>query len=126
MRKNRKYTAEEKLKYVKMYLEEGVSKKQIARELNMSTSNIRRWISNYEEHGAEYFNTEHRGQGTKGKGKGNIFSALHTSKKLSKEERLELENLKLRIENERLKKGYMVKGVGANKEFVTISDANMK
>ena len=32
MRKNRKYTAEEKLKYVKMYLEEGVSKKQIARE----------------------------------------------------------------------------------------------
>ena len=60
MRKNRKYTAEEKLKYVKMYLEEGVSKKQIARDLNMSTCNIRRWISNYEEHGAEYFNTEQK------------------------------------------------------------------
>ena len=55
-----------------------------------------------------------------------FFSALHTSKKLNKEERLELENLKLRIENERLKKGYVVKGVGANKEFVTILDANMK
>ena len=40
--------------------------------------------------------------------------------------RKNLENLKLRIENERLKKGYLVKGVGANKEFVTISDANMK
>ena len=92
---------EEKLKYVKMYLEEGVSKKQIARELNMSTSNIRRWISNYEEHGAEYFNTEHRGQGTKGKGKGNIFSALHTSKKLSKEEKRE-QRRQRRIRNQRI------------------------
>lgn len=30
------------------------------------------------------------------------------------------------IEFERLKKGYAVKGAGAEKEFVTISDANMK
>ena len=52
--------------------------------------------------------------------------ALHTSKSLSREERLDLENLKLRIENERLKKGYMVKGVGARKEFVTTLDANTK
>lgn len=124
MRKNRQYTAEEKIKYVKMHLEEGVSKKQIARELDMTPCNIRRWIKNYQEHGAEYFNSEHRGKRTKGKG--NPFAALQNSKKLSKEERLELENLKLRIENERLKKGYMVKGVGANKEFVTILDANMK
>jgi hypothetical protein len=51
---------------------------------------------------------------------------LHTSKSLSREERLELENLKLRIENERLKKGYMVKGVGVSKEFVTTLDANTK
>ena len=124
MRKNRQYTAEEKIKYVKKHLEGGVSKRQIAQELNMPKSNIQRWIRNYEEHGAEYFHTEHRGKGTNGKG--NVFSALHTSKKLNKEERLELENLKLRIENERLKKRYLVKGVGANKEFVTISDANMK
>ena len=77
MRKNRQYTAEEKIKYVKKHLEEGVSKRQIAQELNMPKSNIQRWIRNYEEHGVEYFRTEHRGKGTKGKG--NVFSALHTS-----------------------------------------------
>ena len=66
-------------------------------------------------------NEEHRG-----KGGGNPFAALHTSKSLSREERLELENLKLRIENERLKKGYIVKGVGANKEYVTTLDVNTK
>jgi hypothetical protein len=32
----------------------------------------------------------------------------------------------LKIENERLKKGYTVKGVGADKEFVIISEKNMK
>ena len=74
MRKNRQYTAEEKIKYVKKHLEEGVSKRQIAQELNMPKSNIQRWIRNYEEHGAEYFHTEHRGKGTKGKG--NVFSAF--------------------------------------------------
>ena len=33
---------------------------------------------------------------------------------------------KLQIENERLKKGYTVKGVGAGKEFVTLSEMNSK
>ena len=31
----------------------------------------------------------------------------------SREEKLEYENMKLRIENERLKKGYLVKGDGS-------------
>ena len=33
---------------------------------------------------------------------------------------------KLEIENERLKKGYQVKGVGATKEFVTGRGKNLK
>ena len=33
---------------------------------------------------------------------------------------------KLEIENERLKKGYLVKGVGAAKEFVTGKEKNSK
>ena len=61
-----------------------------------------------------------------GRGKGNPYAALHTSKSLTEVERLKLENMKLKIENERLKKGYLVKGVGANKEFVTTSEKNMK
>ena len=45
---------------------------------------------------------------------------------MSETERLKLEIAKLRVENERLKKGYVVKGVGVSKEFVTIKDVNMK
>lgn len=34
--------------------------------------------------------------------------------------------MKLEIENERLKKGYIVKGGGDQKEYVTTLDKNMK
>ena len=102
-------------------LEEHFSQREVCREYNLVRKTFQDWIRNYQDYGSEYFYTEHRG-----KGGGNPFAALHTSKSLSREERLELENLKLRIENERLKKGYMVKGVGASKEYVTTLDANTK
>jgi len=57
---------------------------------------------------------------------GNKFAALHTSKSLSVEERQRLIIEKQQIEIERLKKGYIVKGVGAGKEFVTLKDLNTK
>jgi len=41
-------------------------------------------------------------------------------------EELQKENLKLVIENERLKKGYITKGVGAKKVFVSINNKNFK
>jgi transposase-like protein len=121
MRQNRKYSAEFKINCVKKVLEEHVSQNEICREYGIVRRNIQRWIRDYQEFGVEYFYEEHRGNHG-----GNPFAALHTSKSLSREERLELENLKLKIENERLKKGYMVKGVGANKEYVTTLDANTK
>ncbi len=121
MRQNRKYSAEFKINCVKKVLEEHVSENEICREYSIVRRNIQRWIRDYQEFGVEYFYEEHRGNHG-----GNPFAALHISKSLSREERLELENLKLRIENERLKKGYMVKGVGANKEYVTTLDANTK
>ena len=57
---------------------------------------------------------------------GNRFSALHTSKSLTEVDRLKLIVMKQEIEIERLKKGYIVKGVGASKEFVTSRDLNSK
>ena len=57
---------------------------------------------------------------------GNKFAALHVSKNLSEIERLRLMVAKLEIENERLKKGYWVEGVGANKVFITESGKSMK
>ena len=57
---------------------------------------------------------------------GNHFAALHASKNLSELDRLRLMVAKLEIENERLKKGYWVEGVGASKVFVTGQDKNTK
>ena len=114
--KNRKYPYEFKLKAVETYLNEHRSFRSVAAELNIAETRVRAWVKLYNERLLE----------TGRKRPGNPFSALHTSKSLSKEERLELENLKLRIENERLKKGYLVKGGGVNKEYVTISDANTR
>ena len=120
---NRKYTPEFKIQCIKDVLEGKKSQIEVCQENGMTRTNLIRWIRNYREHGEEYFYEEHRG---KGSGTGNPYAALHRKKNLSELERLELENLKLRIENERLKKGYLVKGVGANKEFVTFKDKNMK
>ncbi len=116
--KNKKYSFEEKLEIIRMNNEQHLSSRDISKITGISNGNISRWILQYSSEGIDGLKPKTR--------KGNIFSALHTSKSLSKEERLELENLKLRIENERLKKGYMVKGGGADKEYVSIFDANMK
>ena len=121
MGKQRKYTPEFKIQCVKEVLEGKKSEWKIAKEYEISRSSIQQWIEHYQIHGEEYFYEEHRGRNS-----GNPYAALHTKKNLSELERLELENLKLRIENERLKKGYMVKGVGASKEFVTFKDKNTK
>ena len=117
--KNRKYTVEEKLSIVNMNLQDHMSIIQIEKETGVNSSLVRKWIAIYIAEGIDGFK-EKIGK------RGNHFSALHTSKSLNKEERLELENMKLKIENERLKKGYLVKGVGADKEFVTTKDLNSK
>ena len=121
MGKHRKYTPEFKIGIVKKVIEEHIGINEIARQNDMDDHVVRNWLKNYQEYSESYFYEEHRGNH-----KGNPYAALHRSKSLSKEERLELENLKLRIENERLKKGYMVKGVGANKEFVFGKEQSMK
>lgn len=115
--KNRKYTYEFKALAMHDYFDNHLSKTEIREKYSISSGTFDVWKRNYEN-------------GTLKDGKihnrGNKFAALHISKSLTKEQRLELENLKLRIENERLKKGYLVKGGGANKEYVSISEENTK
>ena len=112
--KNRKYTYEFKLKVVQDREENHLSQPDLEKKYEAARSVMIRWAKLYGEGLLE----------TGRKRTGNPYSALHTSKSLSKEERLELENLKLKIENERLKKGYLVKGGGVKKEYVSIFDAN--
>ena len=72
---------------------------------------IGKWVKKYIAEGDSSF--VHKGH------PGNPFAALHVSKNLSEVERLRLTVAKLEVENERLKKGYLAKGVGASKEFDT-------
>ena len=115
--KNRKYPYEFKLKVVEDYQNNHLSLRETARKYGIDNERVRDWCKLYNEGILKEGRIHIRG---------NKFAALHTSKKLTKEQRLELENLKLRIENERLKKGYLVKGGGANKEYVSISEKNTK
>ena len=115
--KNKKYDYEFKLSVVKDRINNHLSWSELEKKYGVVKSVVDRWEKLYNEGLLETVIAHKRG---------NPFAALHISKSLSKEERLELENLKLRIENERLKKGYTVKGGGVNKEYVSILDVNTK
>ena len=117
--KRRVWTKEQKLEIIGKHLNEHVSVRTLEKEYKADRSMICHWLRDYGNYGEEAFNSKsHR--------KGNPFAALHTSKTLTETERLRLQLAKLEIENERLKKGYRVKGVGANKEYVSLKDVNMK
>ena len=116
---NREWTDEERLKYVNLCEDEHFSYRSVAKKEGIPQGTLWNWIRRYREGGEDALNPEKLRSG-------NRFSALHTSKSLSEEERLKLLVEKLQIENERLKKGYMVKGVGADKEFVTLKDLNTR
>ncbi len=80
------------------------------------------WMRKYRENGIDGLISK-TGKSPK---PGNGLKGLHVKKNKTREEELELENLKLKIEVARLKKGYQVKGVGSKKEYVTIKDSNTK
>lgn len=66
---------------------------------------IRRWVKTYIENGQEALENK--------KKPGNPLSKYLRKKNLTDIEKLQYENMKLRIENERLKKGYLVEGDGS-------------
>lgn len=117
--KNRQWTNEERLKYVLMCEEDHIPVRTLARDSGVPRGTLEKWIKRYRTGGIDALNPEKLHPG-------NRFSALHTSNSLSENERLVLMVEKLQIENERLKKGYTVKGVGADKEFVITKDLNSK
>ena len=116
---NRHWSDEERLKYVLMCEEDHLAVLTVAKRHNLPEGTLRGWIRRYREGGIEALNPKKLHTG-------NHFAALHTSKNLTEHERLLLLVEKLQIENERLKKGYIVKGVGASKEFVTLKDLNFR
>ena len=106
---HRKFSKEEKMKYVRLHLEEHISLPQIEREYGVGNSLVSSWVKRYVQDGEDALEPRN----------GNPYAALHRSKNLSEVERLRLLVAKQEVEIARLKKGYGVEGVGANKEYVT-------
>ena len=102
---NRYWSKEDKLKIVKMIVDEGISMTQISKEKDMSLGMLHKWVNLYLNQGEDALENK--------KKPGNPLTKYSRRKNLSELEKLEYENMRLRIENERLKKGYMMKGDGS-------------
>ena len=116
--KKRVWTAEQKQEIVDKHLKEHISVKKLGKEYGIDHSMVSRWTKEYIAGGASAFEPKPR--------PGNKYAALHRSKNLSELERLRLTVAKQEIEIARLKKGYWVEGVGANRAYVTGQDVNTK
>lgn len=113
--KNKMRTPEEKKAIVLEYNAGDISSREISDKYNISLKLFYEWKRKYNEHGID---------GLKSKtGRSNRRRPIT---KIPIEEELQRKIMKLEIENQRLKKGYVVKGVGAKKEYVTTFDVNMK
>ena len=113
---HRKFSKEEKMKYVRLHLDEHVSLMQIEREYGIRNTLVSEWVRRYLQDGEEALQPRN----------GNPYAALHRSKNLSEVERLRLLVAKQEVEIARLKKGYWVEGVGADREYVTGSGKTTK
>ena len=113
---HRKFSKEEKMKYVRLHLEEHLSVNQIEQEYGIGHALVSSWVKRYLQDGEDALEPRN----------GNPYAALHRSKSLSEVERLRLLVAKQEVEIARLKKGYWVEGVGVNKEYVTGNGKTMK
>ncbi len=104
--KNKYWTAEEKYKIIKPILDYELTSGEVTRRTGINNGMLSIWVRKYKENGME---------GLKNKTKpGNPLAKIYSRNNFkNREEELEYENMKLRIENERLKKGYLVKGDGS-------------
>ena len=100
------WTAEEKYKIIKPILEYELTSGEVTRRTGINNGMLSLWVNKYKSEGIKGLENKRK--------PGNPLSIGRTKTHFnSREEQLEYENMKLRIENERLKKGYLVKGDGS-------------
>ena len=116
--KNKYWSKEEKLKLVKEHVEQHVSTLEITKRENISNGMYNNWLKKYLELGEKGLENK--------KKPGNPLIKYSAKKNLTELEKLEYENMKLRIENERLKKGYLVEGDGQIVVFNGLKNKNLK
>lgn len=103
--KNRYWSKEEKLKIVKDMIENNLGENEAGRKYNISHGMAGKWRRDYLNKGEAALENQ--------KKPGNPLCKYSNKKNLTNIEKLQYENMKLRIENERLKKGYLMEGDGS-------------
>lgn len=107
--KNKCWTKEEKEEIVLYHLNNDIGMNKCAKHFGVSKGQVFKWVTDYRKNGIEGLINK--------KKPGNPLSKFSNKKNLTKEEQLEYENMKLRIENELLKKGFLMKGDGTIVKF---------
>lgn len=108
-------TKKEKFKIIKPIIDGKKSSNQVTKITGISNGLITNWIKAYNEKGIDGLENK--------KKPGNPLASLIHLKSPTYEQQLELENMRLRIENERLKKGYTTEEVDHIKKSL---EKNMK
>lgn len=103
-------TKEEKFKIIEPIIKGEKSQTQVSKDTSINIGLIHSWINKYNDSGLNGLENK--------KKPGNPLSKYSKRKNLTKEEQLEYENMKLKIENEMLKKGYLMKGDGTIVKFM--------
>ena len=111
-------TPEEKEQILLEYYSGNIGRNEICKKYGISITTLKQWRKKYKEDGIE---------GLKSKcGKKKGLNKGRPKNVRTYQEELQLKIMKLEIENARLKKGYLVKGDGAQKEYITILEENTK
>ena len=105
--KNREWSKEQKLEVINYYFD-GHTTKDTCQHYAISRRQLQIWLTRYNEQGIEGLQNKRK--------PGNPLMKYSKRKTLTELEQLEYENMLLRIENERLKKGYTQEDVILAKE----------
>lgn len=116
--KNRYWSTDEKLRIIQRVINGEGSSVYISKDENISNGMLCNWMKVYYEKGVDGLINK--------KKPGNPLAKFQNRKSLTSFEQLQYENMKLKIENERLKKGYLVKGDGQVELLTSSNKKNLK
>ena len=91
--KNKYWSAEEKYKVIEPIIKYEKTSGQVTKETGISNGMLSKWVNNYKNEGMKGLENK--------KKPGNTLIKYSVKKNLTETEKLEYENMKLRIENER-------------------------
>lgn len=101
---NKYWSKEEKYEVIKPLINLERSLSQVAKERSINPGMVHNWYKAFLDNGVDGLNNKTK--------PGNPLAKYQRKLNLSDMEKLEYENMQLKIENERLKKGYQIKGDG--------------